>query len=307
MGDLICADIALEELGLDARHFTWLIEARSKPWAEYRGLPHLCYDIHPLKILKQVWNRYAHVINTEQFFGLTEAYALLALAKGGRLASFQTNRGSRWSEIAVTYDWRDEHETVAFARLFSQALEHPCEEKSFSQRPRRYPPSAPPLVLIAGRQSPSRNLSLEKWVALIAQWHKERPFLIGGSPEDIDFANQVAENFTGLGQPFLGSFPALCEQIARSEEIFTMDGGAVHIASFFGVPTVALFTSGRDRKWLPLGQKSRIIRRSDLPCQPCTKFGQVPSCAHHYACLELEKMVPVQVGFSASRAESIQK
>jgi hypothetical protein len=44
MGDLIGADIALEELGRDARDFLWLIEERSRPWAEYRGLPFLCYD-----------------------------------------------------------------------------------------------------------------------------------------------------------------------------------------------------------------------------------------------------------------------
>src|ERR1035441_10621953 len=68
------------------------------PWALFRGLPHWCYDENPLKTLPQVWNRYSLVINTEQFFGLTEAYALLSRSKGGRLVSFETNRGSRSEE-----------------------------------------------------------------------------------------------------------------------------------------------------------------------------------------------------------------
>jgi ADP-heptose:LPS heptosyltransferase len=294
MGDLICADIALENLGLDPHHFTWLIEGRSKPWAEYRGLPHLCYDVNPLKTLKQVWNRYALVINTEQYFGLTEAYSLLALTTDGRIASFITNRGSRWSDVTVSYDWRDEHETVAFGRLFAQALARPYAEKPRLPRARFHPPGTPPLVLIAGRQSPSRRLSLESWATLTAQWHHDRPFLIGAAPEDAEFADTLARHFAGLARRFEGSFSELCEQIARSEEIFTMDGGALHIASFFGVPVLALFTSGRDRKWLPLGQNSRILRRHDLPCQPCAKFGQVPPCPYQFACLQLEKLEPMR-------------
>ena len=47
LGDLICADIALQELGRDARAFDWLIERRSRPWALFRGLPHVCYDENP--------------------------------------------------------------------------------------------------------------------------------------------------------------------------------------------------------------------------------------------------------------------
>jgi len=295
LGDLICADIALQELARDARDFTWLIERRSQPWAVYRGLPHLCYDENPLKTLAQIRDRSSLVINTEQFFGLTEAYALLARAKGGRLVSFETNRGSSWSDLKVSYDWRDRHETMEFARLFAAALGFPEPAKPRLPRPRLYPPGAPPLVALAGRRSPSRRLTLDAWTALISKWHQKRPFLIAAAPEDADFAGELTRRFDGLASRFTGSFGELCGQIARSEEIFTMDGGVVHIASFFGVSTLALFTSGRDRKWHPLGEGSRILRRHDLACQPCTKFGQVPPCPYGYACLKLEAVAPTKV------------
>ena len=296
LGDLICADIALQELSRDARDFIWLIESRSKPWAVYRGLPHLCYDENPLKSLDQVRGRYSLVMNTEQFFGLAEAYALAARAKGGRLVSFASDRGSSWSDVAIDYDWRDRHETLEFARLFAAALGLPEPSGPRLLRPRIEPPSAPPLVLIAGRQSPSRRLSLDAWTALLTKWHDQRPFLIAAAPEDAEFAGQLACRFDGLASRFTGSFDELCGQIARSEEIFTMDGGAVHIASYFGVPTLALFTSGRDRKWHPLGEGSRVLRRHDLACQPCTKFGQVPPCPYGYACLKLEDVEAVKIG-----------
>jgi len=292
LGDLICADIALQELALEAGDFTWLIENRSKPWAEFRGLPYLCYEENPRKTLEQVWGGHSLVINTEQFFGLTEAYGLLVRAKGGRLVSFETNRAAWWSDLTVSYDWRDRHETIEFARLFAVALRLPEPTGPRLSRPRPQQPDAPPLVLIAGRQSPSRRLSLEAWTSLITKWHQKRPFLIAAAPEDADFAGQLTGRFDGLAVRFEGSFNELCDQIARSEEMFTMDGGGVHIASYFGVPTLALFTSGRDRKWHPLGEGSRILRRHDLACQPCTKFGQVPPCPFGYACLKLEDVAP---------------
>lgn len=286
MGDLICADIALQELGLESRNFVWLIEKRAESWATYRKLPHLCYDTNSLQTLLQVWGKYPLVINSEQLFGFTQAYALLTRAKGGQLFSFATNRGAYWSKFAVPYDWKNGHETVEFARLFSHALGRSYLEKPRFARKRLFPAECPPIVLLAGLQSPSRRLSLESWETYLKQWHRGRPFLIGASPLDDVLANQLTIRFKGLAQRFTGSFSELCEQIARSEEVFTMDGGSVHIASFFGVPTQAVFTSGQDRKWHPLGEGSGVIKLHDLPCQPCTKFGQVPPCPYHYACCE---------------------
>jgi ADP-heptose:LPS heptosyltransferase len=298
MGDLICADIALQELGRDARDFSWVIETRSRPWAAFRGLPHVCYDEKPREALARVAGRFSLVINTEQRFGLAEAYSLACRAKRARVASFTTNRGSSWSNEKVSYDWKDRHETVEFARLFAASLNLPEVASPRVPRPRAVPPSAPPLVMIAGRESPSRRMSLDAWASLISPWHRGRSFLIGGSPGDAEFTRELAARFDGLASPFTGAFDGLCRQISRSEEIFTMDGGAVHIASFFGVPTLALFTSGRDRKWHPLGEGSRILRRHDLSCQPCTKFGQVPPCPYGYACLKLEE-IAVESAFSS--------
>ncbi len=294
LGDLVCADIALQELGRDARDFLWLIERRSQPWAAYRGLPHLCYDAGFATTLARTRGRHALVIDSEQFFGLAQATALLARSRRGRLVSFETVRGAPWADSTVPYDWDATHETVSFARLFGAALDLPEPLKPVRPRRRAYLASAPPLVLVAGRQSPSRRLDLDSWVALIAKWCRDRSFEIAAAPEDDAFAAQLGSRFKKASR-FTGSFEALCERIARSEEVFTVDGGGVHIASYFGVPALAVFTSGRDRKWHPLGEGSRILRRQDLPCQPCTKFGQVPPCPNAYACLKLDDVEPKPV------------
>jgi hypothetical protein len=125
MGDLICADIALQELGLRAQDFLWLIEKRSRLWAEYRRLSFLCYDEHPQRVLEQIWRRHSLVINTEQLFGLAQGCALLAKAPSGHLACFETTRGACRAQIVVPYDWQDAHETLEFARLVGLAATCP--------------------------------------------------------------------------------------------------------------------------------------------------------------------------------------
>jgi ADP-heptose:LPS heptosyltransferase len=287
MGDLVCADIALQELGRDARDFTWLIEKRSRPWAHYRELPFLCYDEQPAKVLRDIWRSYALVINTEQLFGLAQACALSARARNGRLACFETTRGARRADLIVPYDWRDIHETLAFANLFAGALGMPAPPRNRAPRERHFPAQLPPIVLVSGRQSPSRALTLERWLSLVRAWHRGRTFLVAASPEDAAFADEIERRSDGLATRFHGNFAELCETISRTEECLTMDGGPVHIASFFGVPGLVVFSSGRSRKWAPLGLGSRVLRRHDLPCQPCTKFGQVPPCPYQYKCLEI--------------------
>lgn len=293
--DLICADIALEELGLDSRDFNWIIDRRSRPWAVYRGIPHLCLDEQPFGTSKKVWDRYPLVINTEQFLGMTEACALLSRAEGGKLVSFETNRGASFSDVTVPYDWSDRHETLEFGRIFAAALDLPDVIGPRQPRPRAVTPSAPPLVMIAGLHSKSRRLSTDEWEGLIKKWHRDRSFVITGAEEDGDFVAEVARRFPTLATRLGGNFDERCDQISWSEEVLTVEGSAVQIASFFGVPTLAVFTSGRELKWHPLGEGSRILRRHDLPCQPCEKLGQLPPCHHRYACLNLVGVTPENV------------
>jgi ADP-heptose:LPS heptosyltransferase len=292
LGDLVCADIALQELGLRAEDFIWLIEQRSQPWADFRRLSYFCYDVLPLRLLGAVRQRHALVINTEQRFGLAQAAAWMARSPEGRVVSFDTNRAARWSDATIPYDWRDRHETVEFKRLFAQALALPAPDLQRGPRSRIHPADRPPLVLVAGRQAASRDLGLAAWIELIGNWHQDRPFRVAAAPADWTFAEELARKFPSQAERFTGAFPELCEEIGRCEELFTMDGGGVHIASYFGVRTLALFTSGRSAKWHPLGTGSRILRRHDLACQPCTKFGQVPPCPHGFACKKLAGLSP---------------
>lgn len=287
MGDLICVCMAIEGLGGDPQSFLWLIEQRSQPWAEHLKLDHLCYDSRPLSVLWRVAGRYRDVVNAEQRHGLAHAAALAATSGSGRTTCFDTNLGRRWATQVVPYDWDKSHEVNEFGRLLAKALDLPVFPLSLV-RARLYPPTGPPIFAIAGRQSASRRLEMETWTHLVNAWAGQRPFLIVDGPRDRDVAHDLVDAFGGQASVLDGMFSDLCEAIARAEEVFTVDGGMMHVASYYGVAVTAILTSSRERNWAPLAAGSRLIRRSDLSCRSCATFAHVPPWPWNFAGKDLE-------------------
>lgn len=290
MGDLVCLVMAVELLGKDARSFFWVIEKRSAGWARYLGLEYICYDEARILGPLQWASSFDQVINTEQLFGLSQSFALSMRRRGGKLFCFSTNRCSRYADVRVEYDWRDAHEVTEFARLLSVALS--CELPSGSQnlsRTRKRPSQGKKMVCLAGFQSESRRIPIERWASFIEQWAgSSSELLLAHAPEDKGVADRLCQLLGNRIQRFSGSFESLCDELASAESLFTMDGGMVHVASYFGIPTTVLFTSGRDRKWAPLAHRSAIVRTQGLSCQPCTRFGQTPPCSNHFKCHDLD-------------------
>lgn len=278
MGDLICAHLALEQLGVPLDSVRWLIEPRAQPWAEHARLR---FDLIAPPRLPPM---HRHVIDTEQRFGLSIAYSLLA--RGGTLHAFDTNRARHWADAASEYDPLDAHELDSFTRLFADALGLAIPPRRPFER--RLPASGGIVVGIAGRQEPTRALSLGQWSEFIAQFTRGAAFTLVAAPVDAAFAEALAGRFPGRAALHRGSFSSVCDLIARCESFLTIDGGLVHVASYYGVPTTAIFTGGREKKWAPLAAGSVLVRRSDLSCQPCTLFGQTPRCPHALACQQLD-------------------
>ena len=288
MGDLICAQIAMEELGEDPRSALWLIERRSAGWATVQGLPFVAYDDGP-RAVAGVLGRHRLVVNTVQRFGLSQALARAAVGRGGTLACFASNLAARHARIRVDYDPFDAHESSEFRRLLAAALGREAAPGPRA-RLRRTPSGGELLVGIAGRQSPSRDLGMGEWRSMVAIWSAGRPVTIAAAPVDRDFARGLAAALPDA-RVVEDGFGDLCDRIARAEAVFSVDGGMVHMASYFGVPTTAVFTSGRSAKWAPLGEGSAVVRRHDLACQPCTLWGQTPPCPHRFACKEMTGLV----------------
>lgn len=280
MGDLIMCMVALEEMGRDPCAFRWLLERRSMGWAAVTGLDAVAYDAAP-RAIAGLAGRHALVINTEQRFGLAHGVARAACAPGGRVVAFATNRAAPAADVRVPYDPLDTHESVAFSRLFAEALGGaPLDAPP--PRGRRRPAGGRPVVAISGTEAASRAFPAEAWSAWAAGFHPGSPLAVVCAPADEPLGRAVAASRDA--DVVCGSLAGACAAIAAAPEVLTVDGGPVHIASYFGVPTRVVFTAGRDAKWAPLAPGSRVFARRDLPCRPCTMWGQVPPCPVGLAC-----------------------
>jgi ADP-heptose:LPS heptosyltransferase len=191
MGDLICAQIAVETLGVPLPGIEWMIERRAQPWADYMKLSYRLFDsgvkLGPARAI---------VINTEQRFGLSQGMALALRGKGGKLFSFDTNRAARWSDVTTLYDPYDTHEVQSFIDLFSDAFG--LQRAACLQRERRWPVSQGIVVGVAGRQESSRALPVESWVELINRVAGRQNVTIVAAPQDREFAKGIQ---THLSRP----------------------------------------------------------------------------------------------------------
>ena len=288
MGDLILLCVAAEELGCDPRGFFWVIERRSSVWARHLGLDYLCYDDRTVAQHARIAGRFSVVVNSEQRFGLSQATAALARGNGARLTCFETNRAAWWADRRVAYDPDGTHEAVLFRNLLAAALELPTRAGSEPPARQRMAPAVEkPVVGLSGLQAESRAFSEEEWARFILARIGRGPFWIASSETDRPVARRLAQRFPGRAEVFEGSFDGLCGLIQRAEEVLTVDGGFLHIASYYGVPATALFTSTRERKWAALAPGSRTLFRDGLACRPCAWFAQTPPCAHGFACKEV--------------------
>lgn len=294
MGDLIAAQIAVEELGRDPRaDVRWVVERRSAAWARLQRLDHLTYDGGAVRALAAIAGRHRAVVNTEQLFGLSQGLANAVRAHGGRVLVPETNRGSRFG-TAVPYDPLDEHETVAFRRMLRAAWRLEPDDGLPRPRRRMVPSDGTLIVAISGRQSTTRSLDVGAWAEIASAWAAGRELLVVAAPVDHPFADDLAAALGEQARRLELGFDDLAGRIASAEGLLTMDGGPVHIAGYYGTPTRAIFTSGREVKWAPLSEGSEILRTRDLWCQPCTLFGQTPPCVNALACHRLDPVGDVR-------------
>lgn len=290
MGDLICAQIALETLGVSPRDFTWLIEERSAVWARHQELS---FKVLGRDVLREIGSAEL-VINTEQLYGLSQAIALLVKAKDGRLCSFDTVRGFSKSSLSVTLDHLGTHQVKSFQDLFIASLGLDVglvSRQAVRRNGLNHVGLRKLVVCLGGTHARSRRLSAESWISIIERWTDGCQFELVAGPNELCLANSVVTHFGNRCEFRMRSFEATCEVISRASRILAVDGGLVHVASFYGVPVDAIFTSGQVEVWRPTGQGSRIFSNS-VACSPCTVFGRTPRCKNKFRCLnQIEKVV----------------
>jgi len=137
---------------------------------------------------------------------------------------------------------------------------------------------------------------MEKIVAHFAQMEHVEVYLFGGGAEEISLLAEWAAKYKGVIS--LAGKMSLSEelaQLATMNVVVSMDSANMHLASLVGVPVVSIwgathpfagFTGWKQ----PEGNNIQI----DLPCRPCSVFGNKPCYRHDYACMDISEKIIIE-------------
>lgn len=107
--------------------------------------------------------------------------------------------------------------------------------------------------------------------------------VIAGGENDVESARITQRELPGkvtdlTGKTNLDEFLSLC---AHARCVLTNDSGAMHAATLFGTPGVALFGSTEPRWTGPIHPAMRVVQE-DVPCNPCF----LRECPIDFRCME---------------------
>ena len=215
MGDLILAQVALEELGADPRSVDWLIERRSLPWALHVGLPHRCYDHRLLRTLSATAGTRRSVIDSEQRFGLSQALGLVAVGRGRHADRI---RHESWLPV------RKARRCVRLERharngRVPHALRRSAGHLGTPRRRGREPPPCAGSAAPRRRQraSESDKVAFRRAMGdLVDSWAAGRRFEIAAAPMRTGPSPMSCSGASGVARSaFAGDFDALLRQDRR--------------------------------------------------------------------------------------------
>lgn len=253
------------------------------------------YD-KPRELLACLKTRYDMVIDSEQWHRLSAVVA--AFIKADLRIGFGTNERARVFNHSVFYS-HDDHELISFRRLLEPLIgteTQPLFDKPFLHIPTNLLtkirkeheiPEQPFITIAPGASITERRWGGERY-AEVARELSRKGYLIvvTGMASETDDAAQIVqgvpETIDLTGKTSLKEAAAL---LSAAKLFMGADSGLLHIAVALGVPTVSLFGPGRARKWAPQGKQHRVINKQ-LPCSPCTTFGNTPPCPHNVACMK---------------------
>lgn len=254
----------------------------------------LCYD-SPMDLVQAMLSRYDVVIDTEQWHRLSAVVS--RLVQSPIKIGFDTNERRRMFTHTLHYS-HEEYETVSFAHLleplgiklgimdFGAPFLTISDESSDKAGTLLEPLSNEPFVTIF----PSASIAERRWgvdrfhrVAEILSAFGIKVVVVGGK-EDHRQGEVVVGGGLGLNLAGLTSLPETAAVLQKSSLLLSGDSGVLHIAVGFGIPTVSLFGPGRASKWAPRGDRHIVINKN-LPCSPCTTFGNTPRCPINNKCM----------------------
>lgn len=252
------------------------------------------YD-RPAELIHVLRRSYDVVIDTEQWHRLSSVVARLVSAPVK--IGFSTNERLRMFTHSLPYS-HDDYEVASFTHLLKPVgidtetvvygvpfLFVPNDAISKAATLLEMLHGQPFVAIFPGASITERQWGADRFrrVAELLTTSGINLVVVGGK-EDRQAGGEIAGGGLALNLAGLTSLSETAAVIRKSALLLSGDSGVLHIAAGLGVPTVSLFGPGRAKKWAPRGEHHIVINK-ELPCSPCTTFGNTPPCSNNVRCM----------------------
>ncbi len=136
---------------------------------------------------------------------------------------------------------------------------------------------------------------VEQTIALLAADPANRIILFGGGAKEVEILEGIAAKFENV-ESAAGKYKMKQEQEVMKglDVMVSMDSANMHLASLVGTPVVSIWGATHPYAgFYGWGQKMENALQVDLPCRPCSIYGNKPCSRGDYACLNM--ITPQQV------------
>ena len=148
------------------------------------------------------------------------------------------------------------------------------------------------LAIAPFAQHAGKIYPVEKLETVIACFSKKEDIkivLFGGGEKEVEMLEKCQKNYPHVIS-LAGKF-RLQEELQilnRSDALISMDSANMHLASLVGTPVVSIWGATHPfAGFYGFNQSEDNIIQTDLPCRPCSVYGNKPCFRKDYACLNL--------------------
>ncbi|WP_291909741.1 glycosyltransferase family 9 protein [Chitinophaga sp. CB10] len=130
---------------------------------------------------------------------------------------------------------------------------------------------------------------MEEVIAALSSRPNHKILLFGGGKNEAALLQELAGKYPNTVS-LAGRFSLKDELtvISQLDRMISMDSANMHLASLFGVPVVSVWGATHPfAGFMGYGQsESDAVQINDLPCRPCSVFGNKPCFRGDHACME---------------------
>lgn len=239
------------------------------------------------------------VFSVADLHGVLRAYVLTFLftvtgastahINKGRFQKWQLTR--RWLKIVKPLPTTFDRYRIVLAKLGFATASNASLETGSVNTLRSKPATTPFLIGVAPfAKHLEKMLPIDRLQAAITALQQQLPctiYLFGAPGKEAEILNEWASNNSQMINMAAGhSFEQELAAMKKLDLLIAMDSANMHLASLFSIPVISIWGATHPfAGFLGWGQSMELVIQAELPCRPCSVYGNKKCYRGDWACL----------------------